>query len=363
MKAGSIVEVFCKHNGNVADAWEQHLQAYEREFAELIASGKPLTLFEIGVENGGSLQVWRDYLPAASNVIGLDANPLCKDLQLGSRIEIFIGDPADPKILQQALGDKMPDIIIDDGSHKPRDVSARFDLLWPKLASGGLYIIEDACCSYWSSHGGGFRKGGTVIETFKGLADALNAEYIFPDDVHNSAEFSRLMNFHIELQKISFYDSMVVVQKKSRMKREAYKKIIGGTRAPVMDTAHQILELSCVDLQNTLLTIPAAHTIGRRAHELLAEERIRAAAFEKENKALQKSLDERFKEIAGLTKMLIENEKERAGLEQRTAATIDRLEKALRRVTGSLSWRLTLPLRVFLYGLRSVLGFGKKVSR
>ena len=34
-------------------------------------------------------------------------------------------------------------LIIDDGSHKPRDQAATLKNLWPLLAPGGVYVIED----------------------------------------------------------------------------------------------------------------------------------------------------------------------------------------------------------------------------
>ena len=38
------------------------------------------------------------------------------------------------------------DVIIDDGSHKPSDQIKSFEILWPMLSDGGLYIIEDVQC-------------------------------------------------------------------------------------------------------------------------------------------------------------------------------------------------------------------------
>ena len=64
--------------------------------------------------------------------------------------------------------------MIDDGSHRSADILARFDLLFPILAAGGLYVIEDLHCSYRADFGGGPPgTDGTTVEHVKRLLDDL----------------------------------------------------------------------------------------------------------------------------------------------------------------------------------------------
>ena len=64
-------------------------------------------------------------------------------------------------------GRTMFKLIIDDGSHFSADQVKTFDLLWPRLVSGGYYIIEDMHPDY---------KDGkhNTLEHFKALVDVIN---------------------------------------------------------------------------------------------------------------------------------------------------------------------------------------------
>ena len=61
------------------------------------------------------------------------------------RIQILIGDQADPKDLgrwSKETGGNL-DAIVDDGSHKNHHIYRSLMTLWHSLAPGGLYFIED----------------------------------------------------------------------------------------------------------------------------------------------------------------------------------------------------------------------------
>jgi hypothetical protein len=66
------------------------------------------------------------------------------------------------------------DMIIDDGSHLSPDVIYSFENLFGHVKSGGVYVIEDICTSYWPHYGGGRYKEGTTIEYFKGKTDEVS---------------------------------------------------------------------------------------------------------------------------------------------------------------------------------------------
>ena len=78
--------IYLGHTGNVSDTWEHYPSVYGREPTALFARGQPLRLLEIGVQNGGSLQIWLDYLPSGSEVVGLEIDSAAADLDLGDEI-------------------------------------------------------------------------------------------------------------------------------------------------------------------------------------------------------------------------------------------------------------------------------------
>jgi hypothetical protein len=103
------------------------------------------TVLEIGVWDGHSLEMWRDYLPHAQ-IIGIDIWLH----HFPSGCLVIEGNAANPNLYSQhaSLRGKTFDLIIDDGSHKCSDQQNAFKLLWPKLNHGGVYIIEDVHTSF-----------------------------------------------------------------------------------------------------------------------------------------------------------------------------------------------------------------------
>jgi hypothetical protein len=120
---------------------------------------RPLSLLEIGVggyadedRGGESLVVWRDFFPQAQ-VTGLDIQR--KSLSLGPRVKVMQGSQIDPALLNQVVAERGRfDVIIDDGSHRNEHVVESFRLLFPGLAPGGIYLIEDVQTAFFPRFGG-----------------------------------------------------------------------------------------------------------------------------------------------------------------------------------------------------------------
>lgn len=100
-------------------------------------------VIEIGVQSECSVRMWEEFFPNAT-IYGLDIDPACQSHE-GGRVRIRIGDQSDPAFLRSVLAemDGAPDIVIDDGSHKPNHQIATFNVLFPNLSEHGLYVIED----------------------------------------------------------------------------------------------------------------------------------------------------------------------------------------------------------------------------
>lgn len=161
---------------------------------------EPLKILELGVGGfdrpddpawgGASLRMWTDYFPRSS-VCGLDI--LDKSGVTGERITIVRGSQTDAELLRALSADAGPfDLIVDDASHIPSLTIASFEILFPLLAPGGVYVIEDLAPSYWPLWGGRFRRGaaGTTMAFIKDRLDGLNhAEFKVPN--HRPDELDR----------------------------------------------------------------------------------------------------------------------------------------------------------------------------
>lgn len=101
------------------------------------------TIVEIGVWQGESLKMWKEYFSSAQ-IVGLDINPSCQAYE-EERISVVIGNQGDRQFMLSVACDTLGqlDAVIDDGSHVPTDYKNSFDVLFPFVKSGGLYVIED----------------------------------------------------------------------------------------------------------------------------------------------------------------------------------------------------------------------------
>ncbi|WP_143751399.1 class I SAM-dependent methyltransferase [Collimonas sp. PA-H2] len=203
-----LAEYFHGNQGRYMRKWQHYFEAYEWHFQRF--KGKPLHLLEIGCYHGGSLQMWRHYFGSQIHVHGVDIDVRCKQLEEAG-VSIYIGDQGDDNFLSQLVSQLPPlDIIIDDGGHFMHQQIKSFDVLFPHLKDGGVYVCEDLHTSYWASHGGGYRKRDTFIEMSKDLIDQLNAWH--SKDAESFAVNEQTRHMH----SLHFYDSMLVIEKRER---------------------------------------------------------------------------------------------------------------------------------------------------
>jgi cephalosporin hydroxylase len=165
--------LFFGHRGRVMQKWVHYLDLYD-EYLDRFR-GKPIRFLEIGVNRGGSLQMWREYFGPGALIYGIDVNPECAELA-DPPTQVRIGSQADPDFLRSVI-DEMgpPDVIIDDGSHVARHQQVSFETLFPLLAAGGIYVIEDMHTAYWRGEWeGGYKRRGTAVELVKELIDDMH---------------------------------------------------------------------------------------------------------------------------------------------------------------------------------------------
>jgi SAM-dependent methyltransferase len=110
-------------------------------------------VLELGIHEGESLKMWRDYFPEAT-VAGLDlkAARLPEDM---TRIRCYEGSQADLTLLTRISRECAPDgfdIVIDDCAHVGELAKVSFWHLFDHhLKPGGIYVLEDWGTGYWDA--------------------------------------------------------------------------------------------------------------------------------------------------------------------------------------------------------------------
>jgi hypothetical protein len=123
------------------DKGARHSYGIVYEFLLRDFRNRPFTLLELGVGSGGSLRAWERYCPRAK-IIASDIDPAARKFA-SPRTAIEIVDHHDRAALAGLQKHAPLDFIIDDGDHKPCAVRTAYDVLWPLLRVGGVYVIED----------------------------------------------------------------------------------------------------------------------------------------------------------------------------------------------------------------------------
>ena len=206
---------------------------------------EPVQLLELGVQNGGSLEIWRKYFHHyEAQIFGVDIdNNICK-LIFPSGVKTFCFDLASEEIHNWRIGREF-DIIIDDASHINSHMTFDFTVLFQNLRPGGIYIIEDVHASYWTpKHLGGLRKPESAIEFFKLIIDIIHMDYIQQDDVEVFHKdyievFGKdLVEYYINwIKSIRFEDSMIIITKHLSAQVESLKRVQSGKLTPTLDVS------------------------------------------------------------------------------------------------------------------------------
>lgn len=217
-----LQEYFENNKDNAVDKWLHYFDIYDQWFKSF--KNKPVVILEIGVFQGGSLKMWRDYFGKEAKIFAIDINPLCKQFETDNT-EIFIGSQENRRFLQD-VKNKMPkiDILIDDGGHTMNQQIITFEEMYSHINYNGLYLCEDLHTSYWETYGGGFKKEGSFIEYAKRLIDKLNAWHVKDSEIDIDVFTRSTFGLH-------FYDSILLIEKKQI--NPPSSKIIGKIIIPI----------------------------------------------------------------------------------------------------------------------------------
>jgi glycosyltransferase involved in cell wall biosynthesis/predicted nucleic acid-binding Zn-ribbon protein len=238
----SLAEIHSAHAGKVSDKWALYLEEYQR-ILEAFRNLK-IRLLEIGVQNGGSLEIWSKYFESGEKFVGCDILKECGDLVFDDqRIQLVVGDITYPETFSEiAVHSNSYNIIIDDGSHHSGDIIKAFALYFPLLSKDGLYIIEDLHCSYWNEYNGGLYDPYSSMSFLKRLTDLLNHEHWGIERKRNEALKNILTRYSVsmdegvlsQIHSIEFINSMCVIRKKSPERNVLSHRTVAGCQEMIL---------------------------------------------------------------------------------------------------------------------------------
>ena len=195
------------------DKWGVHRYTphYEHHFAPL--RDDATLVLELGIggydrekQGGASLRMWKWFFTRAQ-IVGVDIED--KSFVDERRIRSYVGSQTDRRLMRRIVSRYgAPTVVIDDGSHRPPHVIKSFQILFPMLADGGLYVIEDIQTSYWPQWGGRLDPDdpATSMAMVRRLLDGLNYEEFLDPGYQPSYTDQHVVAVHC-------YHNLVVIEK------------------------------------------------------------------------------------------------------------------------------------------------------
>lgn len=136
----SLEQISLNYRSDKGSVYHGYLDIYEKYFSKY--RNKLNNLLEIGLWEGESLRMWREYF-TVGNLVGADILDL-SHVKLPNTT-IHICDQSDRIQLQNLIDKSFNkfDIIIDDGGHWQHQQQVTLAYMFKYLASGGVFVIED----------------------------------------------------------------------------------------------------------------------------------------------------------------------------------------------------------------------------
>tara|TARA_B100000945_G_scaffold162380_1_gene130325 strand:- start:1379 stop:2191 length:813 start_codon:yes stop_codon:yes gene_type:complete len=228
--------------------WKKYFQIYDNLFSRF--RKKKITFVEVGISNGGSLKIWRNYFSKESRIIGIDLNPECKRFEdKDNNIEVFIGNQSDENFWKEfysKVGNV--DIILDDGGHSNLDQITTVCSSIEKINDNGMIVVEDTHTSYVDLYNSS--KNHSFINFSKKLID----------DINSNIKMNLKINFEYSLKKfvysIEFYESVVVLKVDRNKTYENYLLNNKGENHKIRDFFFEGNEIYVKNIKNFLKKIP-----------------------------------------------------------------------------------------------------------
>ncbi len=178
--------------------YNTYFSVYEHIFKKYV--GKNIIFVEVGVLNGGSLFMWREFFGPQARIIGIDLNPAALKWN-DHGFEIYIGSQSDSDFWQTFYSKVGPiDILLDDGGHTNRQQVITTAESIPYINDGGILVVEDVHSSYMPSFGNPSKY--SFINFSKKIIDSINSRYYSLEE--------KMPLYKYAVFSVEFFESFVI---------------------------------------------------------------------------------------------------------------------------------------------------------
>jgi|TARA_B110000027_G_scaffold133964_1_gene164157 hypothetical protein len=220
-----------------SDKHSSYFYAYEKLFSKYV--NKKITFVEVGILNGGSLFMWREYFGKEARIIGIDNNPEAKIWE-DHGFEIFIGDQANSVFWENFIKKiGKVDILLDDGGHTDLQQATTLFEFINNIKDGGMLVVEDVHTSYLEEFGNP-SKLSFINLTFN-LINKLN----FRSGVLKKFNSSSL---RLPVSEIRYFESIVAFEVDRKNASISYPIKNNGKRLNIKDFRHKNTDRENIDI-------------------------------------------------------------------------------------------------------------------
>ena len=259
----SLTKLALKYDTDKNSLGHNYIEMYEF----WLTNRKVNKLLEIGLGNGSSARMWREYFPDAqiyvAELFGDEYKAWNDDKRIfingvlssstntyEDNINVIRGNATKAELWEKVPNDI--DVIIDDGSHNPNDQISSLILGFKKLSSRGLYFIEDTYCNFQKFNIFQTSHDGTDI-LFPWLTSLIveqqspKSPVINKDFYHNR----NLMNYPAnDIYSYHIYKNAILFEK-ANMQNNTITIFLSKDRALQLDCALHSFMDSCKDASKT----------------------------------------------------------------------------------------------------------------
>lgn len=168
---GPSIEAFVK-SPHPSTKHTTYFPVYDKLFEKY--RGREITFVEIGILDGGSLFMWREFFGPKARIIGIDLDPAVE--KWGEHnFEIHVGSQSSPEFWKNFFDTVGPvDVVLDDGGHTYMQQIVTCECALQQINNGGMLVVEDTHTSYMDGFGD---QSMSFINYCKVWIDKINSRF------------------------------------------------------------------------------------------------------------------------------------------------------------------------------------------